>query len=67
MPKFERIRLPPRAPAGLTITREQVGGTTRVRAVGKINGGGEKVVLQATGGDIRVSTGRAGPTLVKPR
>lgn len=52
---------------GLTITREQVGGTTRVRAVGKINGGGEKVVLQATGGDIRVSTGRAGPTLVKPR
>jgi DUF4097 and DUF4098 domain-containing protein YvlB len=52
---------------GLSITREQVGGTTRVRAVGKINGGGEKVVLQATGGDIRISTGRAGPTLVKPR
>ena len=26
---------------GLSITREQVGGTTRVRAVGKINGGGE--------------------------
>ncbi len=52
---------------GLTITREQVGGTTRVRAVGKVNGGGEKVVLQATGGDIRLSTGRAGPTLVKPR
>jgi DUF4097 and DUF4098 domain-containing protein YvlB len=52
---------------GLSITREQVGGTTRVRAVGKINGGGEKVVLQATGGDIRISTGRVGPTLVKPR
>ena len=52
---------------GLSITREQVGGTTRVRAVGKINGGGEKVVLKATGGDIRISTGRAGPTLVKPR
>lgn len=52
---------------GLSITREQVGGTTRVRAVGKVNGGGEKVVLQATGGDIRISTGRAGPTIVKPR
>jgi DUF4097 and DUF4098 domain-containing protein YvlB len=52
---------------GLSITREQVGGTTRVRAVGKINGGGEKVVLSATGGDIRISTGRVGPTLVKPR
>jgi DUF4097 and DUF4098 domain-containing protein YvlB len=52
---------------GLSITREQVGGTTRVRAVGKINGGGEKLVLQATGGDIRISTGRVGPTLVKPR
>jgi DUF4097 and DUF4098 domain-containing protein YvlB len=50
---------------GLTITREQIGGTTRVRAVGKINGGGEKVVLQATGGDIRITTGRVGPTLVK--
>lgn len=52
---------------GLSITREQVGGTTRVRAVGKVNGGGEKVVIQATGGDIRISTARVGPTLVKPR
>ncbi len=52
---------------GLSVTREQVGGTTRVRAVGKINGGGEKVVLKATGGDIRISTGRVGPTVVKPR
>jgi DUF4097 and DUF4098 domain-containing protein YvlB len=50
---------------GLAITREQIGGSTRVRAVGKINGGGEKVVLQATGGDIRIATGRVGPTLVK--
>ncbi|HEV7764908.1 MAG TPA: DUF4097 family beta strand repeat-containing protein [Thermoanaerobaculia bacterium] len=52
---------------GLSITREQVGGTMRVRAVGKINGGGEKLVLQSTGGDIRISTGRVGPTLVKRR
>jgi DUF4097 and DUF4098 domain-containing protein YvlB len=50
---------------GLSITREQVGGTTRVRAVGKINGGGEKVVLKSTGGDIRISTARAGPTVVR--
>jgi len=50
---------------GLSVTREQVGGTTRVRAVGKINGGGEKLTLQATGGDIRITTGRVGPTLVK--
>jgi DUF4097 and DUF4098 domain-containing protein YvlB len=52
---------------GLSITREQVGGTTRVRATGKINGGGEKLTLYATGGDIRISTGRLGPTLVKRR
>jgi DUF4097 and DUF4098 domain-containing protein YvlB len=52
---------------GLSVTREQVGGTTRVHAVGKINGGGEKVVLKATGGDIRISSARAGPTVVKPR
>jgi hypothetical protein len=52
---------------GLSITREQVGGTTRVRATGKINGGGEKLTLEATGGDIRISTSRLGPTLVKRR
>lgn len=52
---------------GLIITREQTGATTRVRAVGKINGGGEKITLQATGGDIRITTGRVGPTLVKSR
>lgn len=52
---------------GLAITREQVGGTTRIRASGKINGGGEKVILQATDGDVRISTARIGPTLVKPR
>jgi len=43
---------------GLSITREQVSGKTRVRAVGKLNGGGNKVVLQATGGDIRILTGK---------
>lgn len=41
---------------GLSISREEVGGKTRVRAVGKLNGGGERVVLEAMGGDIRIST-----------
>jgi DUF4097 and DUF4098 domain-containing protein YvlB len=49
---------------GLSVSRDQVGGKTRVRATGKINGGGEKVVLHATGGDIRISTGPVPPTVV---
>jgi DUF4097 and DUF4098 domain-containing protein YvlB len=52
---------------GLSISRDQFNGKTRVRAVGKINGGGEKVVLQATDGDIRISTGPAQPTVVTRR
>ncbi|HYI12724.1 MAG TPA: hypothetical protein VEK57_26985 [Thermoanaerobaculia bacterium] len=52
---------------GLSITRQQVSGKTRVRAVGKINGGGEKVVLLATNGDIRITTGAVAPTIVRPR
>lgn len=52
---------------GLALSRDQVGGKTRIRATGKVNGGGQKVVLQATSGDIRISTGRVGPTIVKPR
>lgn len=49
---------------GLSVSREQVGGKTRVRATGKINGGGEKIVLHATDGDIRISTGPVPPTVV---
>lgn len=52
---------------GLSISREQVAGKTRVRATGKINGGGEKVTLSATDGDIRITSGRVGPTVVRPR
>ena len=52
---------------GLSISREQVNGRTRVRATGKIGGGGEKVVLQATDGDIRISTGPVPPTVVSRR
>ena len=49
---------------GLSVNRDQIGGKTRVRATGKINGGGEKVVLHATDGDIRISTGPVPPTVV---
>ena len=52
---------------GLSISRDQVAGKTRVRATGKINGGGEKIVLQATDGDIRISTGPVAPTVVTRR
>jgi DUF4097 and DUF4098 domain-containing protein YvlB len=52
---------------GLSISREQVGGRTKVHATGKINGGGQKVVLQATDGDIRISMATLSPTIVKAR
>ncbi|HYC92249.1 MAG TPA: DUF4097 family beta strand repeat-containing protein [Thermoanaerobaculia bacterium] len=52
---------------GLSISREQVGGQTRIHATGKLNGGGEKIVLQATDGDIRISTGPVPPTVVTRR
>ncbi|HVG23813.1 MAG TPA: DUF4097 family beta strand repeat-containing protein [Thermoanaerobaculia bacterium] len=53
---------------GLSISRDdEPGGKTRVHATGKLNGGGEKVVLLATDGDIRISTGPAAPTVVMRR
>lgn len=52
---------------GLAISREIVGGKTRISATGRINGGGHKVVLEATGGDIRISTAPIGPTVVRPQ
>lgn len=42
---------------GLTIKREQIaGGKTRIRATGKINGGGEKITLTADDGDIHITS-----------
>ncbi|HVR41295.1 MAG TPA: hypothetical protein VMU84_19530 [Thermoanaerobaculia bacterium] len=38
---------------GLAYSREQVGGKTRIRATGKINGGGDKVELSAEDGGIQ--------------
>jgi DUF4097 and DUF4098 domain-containing protein YvlB len=52
---------------GLSMSRDQVNGKTRVRATGKLNGGGEKIVLQAVDGDIRISTGPVTPTVVSRR
>lgn len=49
---------------GLSISREQVGDKTRIRATGKINGGGDRMVLEATDGGIRITTGPIGPTVV---
>lgn len=49
---------------GLSISREQIGGKTRIRATGKINGGGEPVELNATDGGIRIITGPVPPTVV---
>ncbi len=41
---------------GLTIVRDMVNGKTRIRATGKIGGGGQKIVLRATEGTIQIRT-----------
>jgi DUF4097 and DUF4098 domain-containing protein YvlB len=51
--------------AGLSIQRDQAAeGVTRIRATGKLNGGGDRVTMQATGGSIRIVTGTLGPTVL---
>jgi hypothetical protein len=39
---------------GLNIRRDQVGKKTRIRATGKVNGGGDRVSLYAEDGDITI-------------
>jgi hypothetical protein len=39
---------------GLQIKKEQISGKTRIRATGKLNGGGERVELYAEEGDINI-------------
>jgi DUF4097 and DUF4098 domain-containing protein YvlB len=52
---------------GLVIIREQVGKRMRIKATGKINGGGEKVTLSSEDGDIHIVTQTAPPiTLMEP-
>ncbi|HVS30194.1 MAG TPA: hypothetical protein VMS98_01960 [Thermoanaerobaculia bacterium] len=41
---------------GLTVRRDQVGGKTRIRATGRINGGGERVELSAENGGIQIAS-----------
>lgn len=53
---------------GITVRREQVGNKTRIRATGKINGGGERVELYAEEGDIHISAATITPIkLVNPK
>jgi len=47
---------------GLAIRREQIGSKTKVHAVGKINGGGERVEIYSNEGTISISS-QIGPTL----
>jgi DUF4097 and DUF4098 domain-containing protein YvlB len=53
---------------GLTIRREeQSGGKTRVHATGKINGGGDRVTLVATEGNVTITSQASNPiTVVAP-
>lgn len=50
---------------GLSVRRDQVNGRTRIRATGKVNGGGERVNLYAEEGDIRVKSSMIAP-IVSP-
>lgn len=53
---------------GLTIKRDQVGTKTRIHATGKVNGGGERVVLTVEQGGIQLTTTNSVPvTVIEPR
>jgi DUF4097 and DUF4098 domain-containing protein YvlB len=51
---------------GLTIRRDQVGKKTRIRATGKVNGGGDRVSVYAEDGDITIRTTSAGYGISSP-
>ena len=52
---------------GLEFRREQVGGKTKIRATGKVNGGGDRVELYAEDGAIQISTRAGAPiTILSP-
>lgn len=51
---------------GLSLIKERVGDRTVIRAVGKSNGGGEKVSLRAEFGDIHIRTRPAQQIIVAP-
>jgi DUF4097 and DUF4098 domain-containing protein YvlB len=47
--------------AGLQFRREQVGGKTKIRATGRVNGGGERLELYAEDGGIQIITRNVAP------
>jgi DUF4097 and DUF4098 domain-containing protein YvlB len=49
---------------GLQFRREEIGGKTKIRATGKVNGGGERVELYAEDGGIQISTRAGAPISV---
>jgi DUF4097 and DUF4098 domain-containing protein YvlB len=54
---------------GLNIRRDQVGKKVRIRATGKVNGGGDRVSLYAEDGDITIRTtgvGVSSPAAARP-
>ncbi len=51
---------------GLSIIRDQVGGRTRIRGVGKFNGGGQKVTLMAEDGNVHVRSENTPQMVVLP-
>jgi DUF4097 and DUF4098 domain-containing protein YvlB len=52
--------------SGLTIRKDQVGSKTRIHATGKINGGGERMELYATDGDIHLAAQTGNPITSMP-
>lgn len=54
--------------AGLQIRRDQVGEKTRIRATGKLNGGGERIELVAEDGGILITSRAGAPvTVITPQ
>lgn len=51
---------------GLNMKREQFNGKTRIRATGKLNGGGEKVELYVEDGDIHITNVTTNPVTLMP-
>lgn len=52
--------------AGFSVKREQFEGKTRIRATGKINGGGEKLEIYAEDGGVQVQSLSSAPNSVQP-
>ncbi len=52
--------------AGLSIIRDQIGGLTRIRGVGKFNGGGQKVTLSAEDGSVHIRSMNSPQMVVLP-